>query len=534
VVNLYIIPYICSKCRKAEGLTNKTIRTDFLIIGSGAAGLSAALHASQYGGVLLLTKSDCNMSSSYRAQGGIAAVLQDTDSFLSHKRDTMEAGREFCDTKAVDLLVKEGACEIQRYIDLGMNFDRTNGGFDLGLEGGHSNRRVLHANGAATGRALIEFLSRLVKAEPDIKIREHAFVYKLISNGKRCLGAASYQYETNEILQIQSPVTVLATGGYAGLFGRSTNPHTSTGDGAWLARKAGAELKDLEFVQFHPTAFYDEDGDSFLVSEAVRGEGARLYNQNGDRFMAEYEQQELAPRDMVAGEIFHQIQQQQNDYVYLDVRHLDTVKVRTRFPEIFARIKKHRININEEGIPVAPAAHYCIGGISTDLNGKTSVEGLYACGEAAATGVHGANRLASNSLLECLVFSKRAINHALGEGCSSYYFEPGRFNFQNDFSYREEYANDFNLLQQKIASLLMQHAGIYRDRQGLQNALIKLYEFFDQFSGVKDEYFSIRAEGLLQLTEMIIKAALQREESRGVHIRSDFPGTEVTPEHILF
>jgi L-aspartate oxidase len=515
-------------------LTSQTLTTDFLIIGSGAAGLSAALHASQYGTVHLLTKAGWNDSSSYWAQGGIAAVLKDRDSYQSHKQDTLEAGRNFCGEDAVDLLVKEGTKEIKRYIDLGMNFDRTNGELDLGLEGGHSNRRVLHANGAATGKALIGFLSRLVKAESRIKVIEHSFVFDLVSDGLRCRGAAAYQYETNEILQVQSPVTILATGGYAGLFERSTNPHTSTGDGAWLAHEAGAKLKDLEFVQFHPTAFYAHDGESFLISEAVRGEGARLYNQKGERFMAEFEQQELAPRDVVAGEIFRQIQHQDNDYVYLDVRHLNTDKLRTRFPEIFSKIKSQGIEVDDDGIPVAPAAHYCIGGIATDLNGKTSVEGLYACGEAAATGAHGANRLASNSLLECLVFSKRAINCALEEEYSPNHFEPASLNLHNDFSYREEYADDFNQLQQKIASLLMQNVGIFRDRDGLEYALRKLNTFLGQFSGVEDEYFSIRAEGLLQLSEMIIKAANQRKESRGVHIRSDFPESEPVASHISF
>jgi L-aspartate oxidase len=513
-------------------LTSKRYSADFLIIGSGAAGLSAALHASRYGRVILLTKSDWNASSSYWAQGGIAAVLRDQDSFLSHKQDTLEAGRQFCDKDAVDLLVKEGAGEIKRYIDLGMNFDRTNGEFDLGLEGGHSNRRVLHANGAATGRALIEFLSRLVKAESNIDIIEQAFVYKLFSDGEICRGVAAYQYEKDRLLFVKSPVTILATGGYAGLFKRSTNPHTSIGDGAWLAHKAGAKLQDLEFVQFHPTAFYSSNGTSFLISEAVRGEGARLYNQEGERFMAGTDRQELAPRDVVSREIFHQIQHQDNDYVYLDVRHLDTEKLRLRFPDLFAKIESYGIDIDREGIPIAPAAHYCIGGIATDLDARTTVNGLYACGESAATGVHGANRLASNSLLECLVFSKRAVSRAAKNVPMDEDFS--HFMIQSNFSIDNNRSDHFLLLQQKIASLLTQYAGIYRDRKGLEFALDKIDEYSEQFPQISGEYYSIRLKGLLKLTQMIIKAALQREESRGVHIRSDFPDYLPASEHILF
>ncbi len=509
-------------------MTSNNLTTDFLIIGSGAAGLSAALHASKYGQVHLLTKANWKESSSYWAQGGIAAVLRNQDSYNSHKQDTLEAGRALCDTNAVDLLVKEGAREIKQYIDLGMDFDRTNGDFDLGLEGGHSNRRVLHANGAATGKALIEFLSGLVKAESSIHIVEKAFVYELMGNGNQCGGAAAYQYEKDETVCIQSPVTILATGGYAGLFERSTNPHTSMGDGTWLAYNAGAKLQDLEFVQFHPTAFYAEDGTSFLISEAVRGEGAFLYNQKGERFMEGIKQQELAPRDVVAGEIFHQTQQQENDYVYLDVRHLDTEKLCSRFSDLCAKIKQHGVDIAHEGIPVAPAAHYCIGGIATDLDAQTTISGLYACGEAAATGVHGANRLASNSLLECLVFSKRAVNHAVHNENTAVQAR------SSDFAICHDAAPTFTDLQQRISSLLSRYAGISRDKKGLEYALHEINTLAERYSGAHREYFSIRSEGLTRLAKMIVKAALQREESRGVHIRSDFPEHKPVPHHILF
>lgn len=509
-------------------MNSTTLSTDFLVIGSGAAGLNAALHASTYGQVTLVTKSDLEDSSSYWAQGGIAAVLNGNDTFQSHKNDTLDAGRALCNTEAVDLLVKEGAREVQRCIDLGMTFDSTNGTLDLGLEGGHSNRRVLHANGAATGKALIEFLTSLVQKEPNISITERAFVYELFRNENSCQGAAAYLYDDNRTINIQSPVTILATGGYSGLFQRSTNPHTSTGDGLWLGYDLGTTLQDLELVQFHPTAFYADDGSTFLISEAVRGEGAYLFNEDGKRFMEDYPQQELAPRDVVSQEIFRQIQQQKGNCVFLDVRHLDTNKLRAHFPNLIAKIEEQGIAIEQEGIPVAPAAHYCIGGVATDLNAQTSINGLYACGEVAATGVHGANRLASNSLLECLVFSKRAIDHA-----RRYSGAVGVFS-ASDFSIRESAAQAFTELQQKVSGLLSQYVGIQRSRQGLTFAIEQLQKYSSQLNPEKGEYFSIRSQGLLQLAELIARAALERTESRGVHTRTDFPESKSDSRHITF
>lgn len=510
-------------------MNSTTISTDFLVIGSGAAGLNAALHASRYGRVRLVTKSGLEDSSSYWAQGGIAAVLKGDDTYLSHKKDTLEAGRGLCNEGAVDLLVREGADEVRRYIDLGMTFDKTNGELDLGLEGGHSNRRVLHANGAATGKALITFLTELVKAEKKITVTEQAFVYQLLKSEKnRCLGAAAYLYNEKELLNIQSPVTILATGGYSGLFQRSTNPHTSTGDGLWLGYNAGAKLQDLEFVQFHPTAFYADDGSTFLISEAVRGEGAHLYNEQGERFMAEYEQQELAPRDVVSREIFRQIQQQDKDYVYLDVSHLDAEKLYAHFPNLLGKVTEQGINIKSEGIPVAPAAHYCIGGVATDLDARTKIRGLYACGEVAATGVHGANRLASNSLLECLVFSRRAVRHA-----SRMDNEPEDLSL-NSFTIQVEAGERFTALQQKVSSLLSRQVGIQRHRKGLKKVADQFQAHMDQLPDEQKEYFAIRSSGLLQLARLIVTAALKREESRGVHSRTDFPQNSSISKHIAF
>ncbi len=510
-------------------MISNNIRTDFLIIGSGAAGLRAALEASNYGSVLLLTKSSLEASSSYWAQGGIAAVLDGEDTFNSHIEDTLAAGRDLCKQEAVEILVEEGSRRVQELIDDGMAFDQTNGAFDLGLEGGHSNRRVLHANGASTGKALINFLMKRVREQENIQVVEHAFAFKLLEKANRCRGAAAFLFKQDELLTIQSPTTILATGGYSGLYQRSTNPYTSTGDGLWLGHEIGAELRDLEFVQFHPTAFYTEDGSTFLVSEAVRGEGAYLYNEDGNRFMLEYPQKELSPRDIVSKEIFRQIQEGESSCVYLDVSHLDSAKIKSTFPSLINRIESRGIDIDNECIPVAPAAHYCIGGIATDLNAQSSVGGLYACGEAAATGVHGANRLASNSLLECLVFAVRAVRQAVRDNKKWAVDNCQSLRFECDAAGEES----FTQLKNRVSSILSNKVGIVRNAEDMTEALCGLKQLQSQLVDRGDEYFTQRSRGLLNLATMITKSALQRKESRGVHTRADYPETEADISRII-
>lgn len=509
-------------------MKSNTLTTDFLVIGSGVAGLNAALYAKQFGEVVLLTKSSLQVSSSYWAQGGIAAVLNDEDSFEKHRQDTLDAGRGLCNREAVDILVKEGASLVQDLIDNGMPFDRTNGRLELSLEGGHSHRRVLHANGAATGKVLVEFLADSVIAQSNIRVIEHAYAYKLFTEDDKCFGAHACLFKDNRLLSIHSPVTILATGGYSGLYQRSTNPHTSTGDGVWMGYNAGATLQDLELVQFHPTAFYSEDGSTFLISEAVRGEGARLYNDAGERFMDKHPQKELAPRDVVSQSIFEEIQHQDSDFVYLDVRHLNTEKLRELFPALIHRIKEQGIDISTDLIPIAPAAHYCIGGVATDLDAQTTLKGLYACGEVAATGVHGANRLASNSLLECLVFSKRAVDHAaVYKGSLSQHIKPGSFFIDGEGEIH------FTQLQKQVSEILGRYVGIQRNKQGLKRASEKVKKLRKKVSESSDEYFSLRSQGMLDMARFIINSALQREESRGVHMRSDFPGLDTSKYHTV-
>lgn len=482
--------------------------------------MNAAIEAAKHGEVLLVTKSTLDESSSYWAQGGVAAVLADTDSYENHISDTLDAGRGYCDPEAVEILVREGADRVKELVENGMPFERTNGALNLGMEGGHSNRRILHANGAATGKALVDFLTSKIRENDQITITENVFVYDLISDDNRCFGALAYVYEEDKVVQIQSKATVLATGGYSGLYTRSTNPHTSTGDGLWLALNHGAILKDLEFIQFHPTVFYSSKGDGFLISEAVRGEGGRLYNASGERFMEKYPDLELSPRDVVSKEIFNQIAMQDKEFVYLDLTHLDSEKIRNRFPGLIQRIEDRGIDITKEGIPVAPAAHYCIGGIETGLDGETNIKGLYACGEVAATGVHGANRLASNSLLECLVFSKRAIDHA------SKIRESSRLIGVNmkPFTLSSDLEEPFLVQKKIVTSLLNRYAGIERNDSGLHQALDQINsELKSPMYHQGNEYFFLRMMEMVNIAELIIVGALNRKESRGVHFRNDFP-----------
>lgn len=494
-------------------------KSDYLIVGSGMAGLNAALEAAEHGTVILLNKCSRKESSSYWAQGGVAAVLKSPDTFQSHIEDTLLAGRNYGNIKAVELLVREGSEKVKELIEMGMPFDRTGTEFDMGLEGGHSKRRILHASGAATGKALVDFLYERTTSHKNIKIIEHAFVYDLIVGHESnvCRGVSAYLYKENKSVQISGGATILATGGYSGLYSRTTNPHTSTGDGLWLAYKHGAVLKDLEFIQFHPTAYYSSTGSSFLISEALRGEGARLHNTSGERFMLKYEKKELAPRDIVSREIYRQIKNQKEDFVYLSVQHLDVERLKAKFSGLLSKIEKQGINIQEEGIPVAPAAHYCIGGVETDLDAKTAVGRLYAVGELGATGVHGANRLASNSLLECLVFSHRAVKHATGLTPLQPKTIPA-----NELKVNPEKEEFFKRINAEIVNLMHNGVGIERHKDELDRVLKVVDDYLVQTEIFeRNEYFSIRLKGLLVVAKLITKSALQRDKSLGVHSRRD-------------
>ena len=493
---------------------------DYIIIGSGLAGLYAATKASKHGSVALITKTTLAVSNSYWAQGGIAAVMSSDDSTQLHFEDTIKAGRNLCNQTAVDILVKEGRERVLELINMGMPFDKENGEIALGLEGGHSRRRVLHAGGDATGREVVNFILHAVLKNERIKIFEKKFVHCLIVHNGECFGASAYDFEVKEEFQFLGNTTVLAMGGGAAVYLRSTNPHTSLGDGITLAYKSGAEIESMEFMQFHPTAFYSETGETFLISEALRGEGAQLVNHNRVRFLQEQNISELAPRDVVSEAMFNEMKKSGKPNVFMKFDHLDRVKIKSRFSNIFNEIKRFGIDMTKELVPVAPAAHFMIGGIKTGLNGETNIKRLYAVGEVASSGVHGANRLASNSLLECLVFAKRAVDNSLNyEAITS---------FSNDnelsapFKIDEEKQKDFLHAKNLIAQLLWNNVGIIRTKEKLEAALAELEKVSSQFTLINNEYYLDRISSLLQFSKLITSAALIREESRGSHQRKDF------------
>ena len=503
----------------------KRLDFDFLIIGGGLAGLYSANYSSKFGKTAVLTKTTLEISNSFWAQGGIAAAIGDDDDVNLHYEDTIKAGRGLCDKNAVKILVEEGQDRILDLIKSGFPFDKEGSNIALGMEGGHSRRRILHAGGDSTGREIVNYFINIVKANDNIQIFENSFVYNLlISNGK-CLGANGYNFVTKENILFTSPNTILAAGGASGVFSRTTNPQTSTGDGITLAYDAGAEISDMEFVQFHPTSFYQSSGETFLISEAVRGEGAYVVNDKGERFLKSYDPQgELAPRDVVSSAIFNEMQTNGSANVYLTLNHLDHDKIKSRFSHIYNEALKYGVDITTDLVPIAPASHYMIGGIRTDLNGETNIKGLFACGEAASTGVHGANRLASNSLLECLVFGKRVIDKAKKE-----------LKIKNSFNYadsqfviNEENEEKYTSLRKQISKIMMDKVGILRTEESLNEALNEIRKIGLVIEHTQVEYFTNKLINEIKVCEFIIKSALERKESRGAHKRSDFPNEDTS------
>jgi L-aspartate oxidase len=474
------------------------VRADALVLGAGLAGLYAALAAARSGAdVVLATKGSLQASNSYMAQGGVAAVVADDDSFAQHAADTIAAGRGLGDPAAVDVLVREGPSRIRDLEGFGVRFDRDPAGaYRLGREGGHGRRRILHAGGAATGAAIAGALIARVAAEPRIRVLEHTAALALAGDGEACAGAWLLGHD--ELRLARARMTLLATGGACALYQRTTNPPGATGDGIALAYRAGAAVRDMEFVQFHPTALAG-GGRAFLISEAVRGEGAHLVDAAGRRFMLDvHPDAELAPRDVVTRAI--EALMTAGGAAHLDLRHLDREHVLTRFANLAAGCRRAGLDLAADLIPVAPAAHYLMGGIATDLDGATSIAGLYAVGECAATGVHGANRLASNSLLECFVFSGRAVADGLTAAAPA--ADAGRPPVRP-------------LARAPLAELrrrMWDGAGPVRSEEGLTALLTWLGERPDSNPAL--------------VAGMIAGAALRRTESRGGHLRSDHPETD--------
>lgn len=499
------------------------LQFDYLVIGSGLAGLYSAFCASRHGRVALLSKSSLQESSSYWAQGGIAAAIDQDDSAYFHLDDTMAAGRGLCRKAAVEILVGEGPQRVRDLMSMGMKFDEGTHGLHLGLEGGHSHRRILHADGNATGQAVVRFLLDRIARHDNITVFEHTTVAELVVSNNRCVGLIAFQRDQVDPVFFSARATILATGGAAGNYRRTTNPPTSSGDGIALAYQAGAEVCDMEFVQFHPTALFTKSGATFLISEALRGEGGRLIDASGKRFMDRYhERGELAPRDVVSSAIFKEMKAQGVDNVYLSMKHLDHDYVRKRFSNVYDACLLHGVDITVDPIPVAPAAHYMIGGVVTGRMAGTSIWGLFACGESACTGVHGANRLASNSLLECLVFGKRSVDGALTITDEV----PPPAELLENLPQRDMRQVDKELvrrLREHVSGLMTDRVGIVRTKQGLESALSEL-------RGLREEHRDLLAcwggrgfRKMLRVCELTTRCAIQREETRGAHIREDFP-----------
>ncbi|PID90930.1 MAG: L-aspartate oxidase [Bacteroidetes bacterium] len=500
------------------GATVQSYQYDYLIAGSGLAGLAIALEAAKHGRVAVLTKHWVRDSNSYHAQGGIAAVTDPEDTAQGHIADTLAAGRGLCDLPAVEALVKEAPERIQELIDSGMHFDHKNGEIALGLEGGHHHRRILHAGGDATGMLTTSFVAGEVAKQSNIDIYEnHCVLETLIDQGK-CYGLRVWDTSNGQESIFTAKYTMLALGGTGAIYQRTTNPETTVGDSIALAYNAGCQITDLEFIQFHPTALYIEGQPAFLISEAVRGEGAHLYNQNNERFMAgKYPLAELEPRDTVAKAIFREIQNQELPYVWLDLRHLKPELIEQRFPTISRYCHERGYELTDR-IPIAPAAHYMVGGVRTDLHGQTAIPNLYAVGEMASNGLMGANRLASNSLIECLVYAHRAVQHSLSQPPAT-----APEGFEPQFTFDPDLAGTYESTRAKIAALLNAKVGIIRSGETLQEALKQLDSMESDLALKPKEYNSHQLRNLFTVARLLITAALYREESRGGHYREDFP-----------
>jgi L-aspartate oxidase len=504
----------------------------YIIIGSGVAGLYTALTLSKERRVILITKSTLMESNTNYAQGGIASAMGAPDSPELHYQDTMVAGAGLCNSEAVMALVYDGPERVRHLIDLGTPFDRVNGQVALTREAAHSRPRILHADGDATGHAVSQTLIAKVQEQPNITIYENHFTLALVLNGGRCCGVVTVNQ--GKIQLFLSAAIVLCTGGLGQIYGKTTNPAIATGDGMVLAYNAGAALRDLEFIQFHPTALHLPPAPPFLISETVRGEGAILLNQNGQRFMPDYHPlAELAPRDVVARAIFSEIQKTTAPYVNLDLSRIPTAMIRHRFPNIYETCLNYGLDITTQPIPVAPAAHYMMGGVLTDLYGQTKVPGLYAAGEVASTGVHGANRLASNSLLEGLVFGSRAAASLLKEPAIIPKYSS---NLQACYPRLVTEFTNFKTDLTQLHHLTGQYLGIVRNAPGISAALDSLNSYRKpaaaQFAP-DTEYLEL--QNMMQLARLMFQAALSRTESRGAHYRSDHPEpSNEWRKHLIF
>lgn len=512
----YIVPF--------HPKTTSHLVTDVLIIGGGLAGLRAALEIEPALHVTVLTKGDLVMSNSSYAQGGIAGVLDADDHFESHVNDTLIAGGPLCDRQVVQTVVEQAPQRIQELISWGTQFDRTDGGLNLGREGGHSHHRIVHALGDSTGREVMRAVIEKARQRPNTRIIEKSFTIDLLTNEAGCRGAVARI--NGQLYLIWAKETILCTGGAGQVFRETTNPVIATGDGHAMAWRAGVRMRDMEFMQFHPTVLYIAGGGRCLITEAVRGEGAHLTDRDGRRFMLDYDERaELAPRDIVSQAIESQIAKSRDTCVYLNLRHLEPAIVRQRFPGMTALCAQFNMDLTKDLIPVRPGAHYMIGGVEVDAAGRTSLPHLWAAGEVTSSGLHGANRLASNSLLEGLVYGvltgQNASRAALA--ASDNVEMTGVFNPIMD---NGQFQLDLVDIHNSLRSLMWRAAGVRRAGPTLQEALEQIerwVHYIDRHQFTESQGWEL--QNLLQVSRTIVQAALRRAESRGVHFRSDYPET---------
>ncbi|MEP6888493.1 MAG: L-aspartate oxidase [Nitrospirales bacterium] len=501
-----------------------SVQADFLVIGSGVAGLRAAIELGRHGRVVMLTKGHPLESNSSYAQGGVAVALSEEDDVAIHLTDTVKAGHGLCRKEAVRILVEEGPDRIQELIKWGARFDKIGGKYAFAREAAHSRSRILRARGDATGNEMVRVLMGQARRQKNIQWFGHHFTVDLVVTNGVCRGALVLDEIGGERLILPARAVVLTTGGSGQVYARTTNPPNATGDGMAMAYRAGAMLQDMEFVQFHPTALYLPSSPPFLLSEAIRGEGGRLRNIQGELFMGRYHSNgELAPRDIVARAIWSEMAATRSRHVYLDVTHLSATFIKGRFPTIYSTCLRYDIDMTEEWIPVSPSAHYQMGGVLTDTGGGSTLPGLFAAGEVACSGVHGANRLASNSLLEGLVFGERAARSATE-------FAAGRHGDQGVLPSIHDVdggplaqLEDADKLRSSLRRVMWGKVGLIRTADSLARAIAQLGKWERQVSRPFAVRRDLEVKNMVQVARCIAEAALWRENSVGAHYRADYP-----------